>query len=130
MDFKEKKKFKNIFYTQFTVFILAVILIFSVHGVWGVYKKASIAYSNRNLALNNLNELKERESELVLKIKKLKTDRGIEEEIREKFGVVKKGEEMVIIVDSKDEKSKNDKERTIGIIESWWQNFLGIFNSD
>jgi len=126
LDFKKKRKIKEILYSRVTVILLFVVFVFSVSNAWDVYKKASFASDNKKIAEDDLNALKERESSLVRKIDRLKTDRGTEEEIREKFGLVKKGEEVVVIVDSKEEKSKDNKNR-LGVAGEWWRKFLELF---
>ena len=56
-------------------------------------------------------------------IERLKTKDGIEEEIRNKFNVVKPGEHLVVIVDdASTSKNETTKQNT-----GWWGSFLGWF---
>lgn len=125
-DFKEKRKIKRLLYSKFTILILSVILVFILNGVWGVYKKASVAYMSKNRVQKDLNELKKRQSSLIASIENLKTRRGVESEIRNKFGVVKKGEEVVVIVDGGRENSVDDSKAIISP-HGLWQKLAGFF---
>jgi len=124
LDFKEKRKLKKILYSKPMIIVLGLVFVFMVNAVWGVYKKAKIAHGNKTLILQDFNELKEREEDLSLKIEKLKTDRGIEEKMREKFGVVREGEEVVVVIDSNVDK---DKKQSIFSSQGMRQKFLNIF---
>jgi len=126
LDFKEKRRLKKVLYSKPTIILLGLILIFLVNTVWGIYNKAKVAHDNKELVLQNFNDLKEREEYLSLKIEKLKTERGIEEEVREKFGVVREGEEVVIVVDSDIENEKYKKQNIFNP-QGLWQKFLSIF---
>ncbi len=126
LNFKEKRIVKRFLYSKITIALLALILVFLLNSSWGVYKKAKIAYENKERVEGNLKELQEREEALLANIVKLKTDRGIESEIREKFGVVKNGEEVVVIVDSKTEKTEDDAQSAMSP-RGLWQKFIGIF---
>jgi len=126
LNFKEKRTVKRFLYSKITIVLLAIILVFLINSAWGVSKKARIAYENKERVSGDLLELQEREMALLASIEKLKTDRGIESEIREKFGVVKKGEEVVVIVDSKKEKAEDDVQSAMSP-HGLWQKFIGLF---
>ena len=51
------------------------------------------------MARDESNQLKQREYNLKEKVQALKTERGVEEEVRNKFGFVKEGEEVIVIVE-------------------------------
>ncbi len=46
-----------------------------------------------------MEKLQKREKNLLSELNKLNTERGIEGELRKKFGIVKDGEEVVVIVE-------------------------------
>ncbi|MBI5139518.1 septum formation initiator family protein [Candidatus Nomurabacteria bacterium] len=60
---------------------------------------------NKKIAEAKIAELKENKFKLDRDIDKLNTNQGLEENIREKFGLVKEGENMIVIVDEKKEVS-------------------------
>ncbi len=127
LDFKKKRKIKEILYSRVTIVLLFVVFAFSVSNAWDVYKKSSFASDNKKIAEDDLIALEERESNLVRKIDRLKTDMGVEEEIREKFGFVREGEEVVVIVDSSEEKDEN-ADSGFGTAREWWKKFTGLFD--
>lgn len=69
-----------------------------------------------------LNELEQRDRELELKIKKLSTESGLEEEIRSKFNVAKDSENIVIIVREEDSGTTTEVTKP-----SLWSKFKGLF---
>jgi len=73
-----------------------------LNGTWEVFKKANLARTLKNSAEYELSELEEQQGRLESNIERLGTDWGIEQEVREKFGVAKEGEEVVVIVDGED----------------------------
>lgn len=126
LDFKEKRIIKRLLYSRLTIVVLSILLIFIINGVWGVYKKASVAHSNKSRAVKDLEELKKRQNSLIASIENLKTSNGVESEIRNKFGVVKKGEEVVVVVDGNTEKSVDNSKSTISP-SGLWRKFLSFF---
>jgi len=126
LNFREKRKLKKILYSKFTILVLAIVLAFLANAVWEVYKKARVAYDSKNRVFEKRNELQERETALLSNIENLKTDRGIESEIREKFGVVRDGEEVVVIVDPSGDVTENGNKRA-GVSVGLWQKFIGLF---
>ena len=57
---------------------------------------------NRRIALNESEKLEAKQKLLEGEIGQLQTERGMEEEIRKKFRVVKEGESVIIVVDDKE----------------------------
>ena len=65
--------------------------------------------------MGELSSLEQRDKELSSRIDRLKTDRGLEEEIRKKFNVAKDGEGVVIIVPKSSTSSdENDDDGKFG----------------
>ena len=101
-DFYEKRKIKQLLYSWPVLFLLAVLFILLLNGVWGVYEQEKETRINKNQRLLYLEELKERKNVLQEEIDRLKTPRGMEEEIRQKFEVAREGEGVIVIVDAPD----------------------------
>jgi len=64
-------------------------------------------------------EMSIRQEQLLNTAADLSTQRGIEQEIREKFSVVKEGERVIVLVDDPDRNSTST-----AIDESWWRSLL------
>lgn len=119
---------KRIFYSRLTLVLLAVVLVFMISGTWGVYQKASLAREQKERLEQELVELEKRRADLEAKLNALTTERGIEEEIRERYSVAKKGESVVVIVDSPEGDAENTHEQSR--ISAWWKKLTGIFRKD
>ena len=87
--------------------ILGVLVLFFAWGVIGFMGKMEITRQNRKVAENKIAELEERKEKLSSEIAKLKTESGVEESIREKFGLAKEGEGLIVVVE--DQRKKETK---------------------
>lgn len=123
-EFIKKKKYYKILYSRITLLLLMILIVVFLKATWNVYKKDKITRDNLNNAQEELNGIKGRETFLIEEIEKTKTEKGIEQEIRSKFNVVKEGEKVIMIVDEK-EKPKiienNETSGFLGWIESIFQ---------
>ena|SRR3989338_1539174 len=79
---------------------LLALVIVAVSSVWKVYRKAQESMSLRKEAEAQLSDLDKRRTQLEADITKLKTSRGMEEALREQYGLAKSGEHVIVIVDS------------------------------
>lgn len=100
LDFQKKKKIRKILYSPFVLITLFIITILISSGVVSVYKKAKLSEENLEREKRELERLAVREKTLTSSINYLKTDQGIENEIRTKFRAVREGEKVVVIIDS------------------------------
>ena len=103
-------KIKDIVFSVPFVVILGVVCALSINATWDVYKKVRDTEKNVAAVAETYDELKIRELELTGKIDSLETPLGVETEIREKFGLVKEGEEMIVIVDPPKEEKEDGLE--------------------
>jgi cell division protein FtsB len=123
MEFQQKRQVKRILYSRTTLVVLGVIIVLLINSVWGVYKKRAISKENLNKAQASLDNLLAREETLSNEIDRLKSTAGVEEEIREKFGLVKPGEEVIIVVDAE---SKLTDENMVEN-RNFWQKMIEWF---
>jgi cell division protein FtsB len=98
IEFQEKRRIKRMLYSKPVIFVLVVLIVFLLNAVWNVYQKRQIAKDNYVKIADNLKRLQAREKILSSEIERIKLDEGIEEEIRERYGLVKPGEEVLVIV--------------------------------
>ncbi len=112
---KRKRISKNIFSWIFLIGLF-ILLFFLIKSVLIAYQGERKSYSNRIKTELILKELKDAQKNVLLDIEYLQTKKGIEAELRNKFRVVKEGEQMAIILNSQDEKNdfyKNKKENIL-----------------
>ena len=124
-NFHRRKKIRGIMYSTVTVILLGAMFVVVVNATWDVYKKEKLARASKGNASQELFKLEDRKEFLDNKIDRLGTQKGLEEEFRGKFGVVKEGEELVMIVDksytgsSTDTSSGDDS-------SGWFDKFLSF----
>ncbi len=104
------------------VLLLFVILIFAVRSAWGMYQRFANASEGHEAATRELEALKEREGEVKASVANLSSERGVEAEIRERYGVGKPGEGKIEIVRDPDSDTANGAGQSGNI-------FIRIFRS-
>lgn len=124
IPFQERKKFRQILYSKASIFLLLVVFLVVLHGVWKIHEKASIARAESEEAARVLAETQAHSDELKKSLDELKTDHGFEEEVRQKFAVARPGEEVVVVVDESDKKSKNGEGSSTGSFWEWVTSFF------
>ncbi|MFZ2303903.1 MAG: hypothetical protein WAV98_03905 [Minisyncoccia bacterium] len=124
IPFQGRQKLRKILYSKVTLLVLAVFVFFVGRGAWNTHEKAQIARSERNIAERSLTDLESRAFELQASLAHLKTARGIEEEVRQKYTVARPGEEVVIIVDDSAIKGENG---VTAAEKNFWQGFILFF---
>jgi len=100
-NFQQKRGWRNILESWPILIFLGILVLFFAWGVIGFMGKMATTRENRKIAENKVAELREEKEKLSSDINKLNTDSGIEENIREKFGLAKEGEELIVIVEDK-----------------------------
>jgi len=123
LEFQEKVKLKKYMYSKTVLVLFIILIILATNSVWKVYKKHSMTKDNLAAITTNLEELQAREKMLSSEIEKLKTVSGTEAEIREKYGLVKPGEEVITVVDSTTSTDSTKAVTSIG----FWQRFTDWF---
>ena len=114
-NFQEKRWLKRILESPLVlIFLVVLIFIFAwnVFGFWGRMRETA---KNRKIAEAKIEELQKEQEKLTTDIAKLKTEEGVEESIRDKFGLAKEGEGMIIVVEDKSEPKQNDSKNKDGI---------------
>ena len=104
---------------------LGIIVLIFASGVIGFMGKMIMTIENRKVAENKIAQLEKEKERLSSEVSKLKTQDGIEESIREKFGLVKEGEGMIMIVDDKNQGKKADSPKE-GFLSSlfFWKSWF------
>jgi len=125
LDFQQKKKLRKTLYSRGMLVMLSIVTIFLGNAAWNVFQKYREARENRELAAQELQKLEERESGLSADIERLSTERGVEEELRKRFGVAKEGEEVIVVVDPPAPEGGGESGESTS--RGLWQRFLGIF---
>jgi len=125
LDFKRKNKGIQKIYLKVIIVILAVLVLFAGNATWNLYLKYSEAKFNREIAQKELEKLQKREQDLLTELNKLSNDRGVEEELRKKFGIVREGEEVVVIVEAPE--GSGTENSNAANKKGFFRNLLNIF---
>lgn len=116
-NFQEKKNFRKIMHSKIVLIILGVLVLLFIYNVIKLANKAVDTKRNREIAEKKIAELQIQKEELTKEIEKLSTEKGIEEDIREKFGLGKEGEGMIVIVDDESKSTEENLEKKSGFLE-------------
>lgn len=122
-NFQAKIKKRKIIHTVPFLFILSVLLIFFVVGVFSLFFKMQETSHNKENARAKLEELGERKEKLLLDIEGLTTPKGQEKLYRENYGFAREGEGVIVIVDDENAKNTKNTQENKGFFDS----FLNIF---
>jgi cell division protein FtsB len=98
LEFQRKRKTYKILYSYFSIVVLLLVIFFLSKAVFGLYGKAQASIDARKKSEHEYKELSARYDYVKGEIGRLRTQEGIEEEVREKFSVVKPGEKLIVLV--------------------------------
>ncbi len=99
-EFREKRNLHKLLYSNVTLGVLLILVFLLARSTWNIYGKEQVAKAGRNQVDTAVASLQGRQTFLEKEINRLKTENGVEREIRGKFDVKKVGEEVAVIVDS------------------------------
>lgn len=119
-EFQDRRRVKKFLHSRYVLVFLFVIVLLLGRGVWGIYVKYQKSEVFVEKARNDLTTLQNREKTLTKSITDLTTEEGREKELRDRFGVVREGEKMIILV----EDSADVKPSVNVLNDSWWHRFL------
>ena len=103
--------------------VLTLLLIGTLRGAWTVYQSLSRATQERGNAEAEYARLIERRDSLEKSIQSLATARGVEEEIRARYPLVRPGEEEFILVGVDGppvDTARGTRESIWGTIKEWF----------
>jgi len=121
-DFQHKSPLRKIAESKPALAIIAGILIFSMWNLAVFWRKMIETEKNKELAEERAAVLEESKKNLEAQVSKLQTERGVEEVLREDFGLSREGEGVIIIVDEEGEGEEVKPEN-----RGFWGWIKGIF---
>ncbi len=122
-EFQGARLWNRFAHSKFALFLLLVLLVLLLKAAVGAFWKMRESANERRIAEEELAELKARADALSKEVERLETPKGVEEEVRRQFNVVKDGEEVAIILNA--ERASVSEETSQ---DSWWQRFLSWFD--
>ncbi len=113
---------KRVAHSYFSLALMAVFILFFAWSVIKFAGKAQETARNKKIAQEKLTELQKQQSQLGSDIDELNTEKGVEESIREKFGLAKDGEGLVVVVDDQNKPATQVHQKT-----SFWEKIKSWF---
>lgn len=126
-EFQERKKFKRIIFSKLALFILLAVFVFISTFTVKVFLKSRKAGERKEEILEKLNQIEKQKSSLEENIKRLQSEAGVEEEIRKNLGMAKPGEEVLVIMDKKEDNGKIEPRGITGFLQKIWQFIKDFF---
>jgi cell division protein FtsB len=126
-EFQEKQKIRKRVYSRTSIIALLILCILIGKGLAGVYAKEKDSRLEVERLVKQKKEVEEKLAMVSTQADRLKTDTGIEYEIRNKFDVVKEGEEVIVVVDKELPPPPEEKE---GVMKRFWHSVTGVFKKD
>ena len=97
---KQRSDPVRLFSRRLLIVVLAILILFALRAVWGVYQKDRESGEMRRQAETQLQDLKARENTLSASIDSLESARGKEEALRGAYQIGKPGEGLIEIVET------------------------------
>ena len=98
---KQKDSINRILSSRWSLFIAVIILFFLIRGDVRIFKKYFHVKEKYNEDLKSYESLRNREVQLNKDIERLKTEQGLDYEIRKKLDVSKDDEKVIKIIDKR-----------------------------
>lgn len=104
------------------VLLLALLAFFVLQGAWRMYGKMSHAAGAREAAAARLADLERDEARAKISVEELGTVRGLEAEVRERYGLARPGEGAIVVV--RPEGDGVEERRSPGLWQKLWSAFF------
>jgi cell division protein FtsB len=106
LKFYQQQSWRGLLRSPLALIILVILCLFLARVVYDRFVIASEMAAREAGSRAELKTLEEREAKLAEKVEYLSNERGIEAEMRRNFDVALEGEQVVIILDKKEEESR------------------------
>ena len=118
-DFAKRRSMGRLLKSFGGALILLVLTVLAVRAAWGMYGKFAEAAQSDALSQKQLASLEQQQVQVAASVTAFSSERGIEEQIRERYGVVKPGEGQIQIVrDAATTTAQNPREPNL-FIRAW-----------
>jgi cell division protein FtsB len=126
-EFQEKNKIRRKKRSKILLLFMFLVFVFLTRGAFNAYTKERNSRFEVERTLKEKDALDKRYQVISEQSDALKSDIGVESEIRNKFDVVKDGEGVIVIVDRDVPIIEEDKR---GVLKRFWDSVRGVFSPD
>jgi cell division protein FtsL len=123
-SFQKNTKLQQIMQSKPFLVFLGIIIIIFIFSTIGFMGRMEETINNRKMLQDKIAELEKSKNNLNSEISQLQTPQGIEENIREKFGLAKDGENMIMVVDDTSTTETNTQtnyEGFFSFLKNWFK---------
>ncbi|OHA26411.1 MAG: hypothetical protein A3D52_03305 [Candidatus Taylorbacteria bacterium RIFCSPHIGHO2_02_FULL_44_36] len=114
----------KIFRSYWKISVLVILVALAGRAVFNIYGRYQNSRASLALAEKELVAMENKKVILEKVTTELKTEQGIEKEIRQKYQVTKGSEQLIVIVDDEQKKPTETAPKTKGL----WQSILEFFD--
>ena len=126
-EYQDRNRRKKLIYSPAVLVGFFIILFFLLISLWGIFKKSQEALRLRKENMQEKEEILSRKVSLEEEVDRLASDAGKEEAIRKRFSVKKPGEEVLVILPSKDKNDDSSNDSKSNFFVKIWQGVKKFF---
>jgi cell division protein FtsB len=123
-NFDDKRRLRRFVSSPWILAGLCILIVVAGWNTWDMYQKWRLSEEALEKTRVSYGNLEKREMFLDGKIESLSTEGGIEAEVRERFGVAKPGEGVIVVLSDDEEQQSIEEE------QGWWARMKGWFSRD
>jgi cell division protein FtsB len=98
-DFRQRQRTRRLLSSNITIIALCIVIALLGREVWGIYMKEQRARESLLRAQTQYDSLQERSEFLESELALLNNDAGVESKLRERYGIAKPGEKVIMLID-------------------------------
>jgi cell division protein FtsB len=107
-------------YSPLTFIVLGVLILIAGYNVWDMYQKSQRTEEALRKTREAYDVLLARQRFLDERLNELDTEAGVEAEIRDRFGVAKPGEEVIVVLSDEEQDAPSTEEESLwGRFREW-----------
>ncbi|MCX6752756.1 MAG: septum formation initiator family protein [Candidatus Nomurabacteria bacterium] len=121
---QEQNIFQKIVHSKLGLIIFGIFVVFFGWSIIKFAGKYQDIVKNRKISEDKITQLQQEKDRLTKDINTLNTQSGVEATIREKYGLAKDGEGMIVITDNQDKKTDTNTQTDNSIlskIKGWFK---------
>ncbi len=100
LDFRLRQKRRKVLSSNLTILALCILIAIITKEVWDVYQREQLARASLEQARVQQQSVEERKEFLESEIALLHNETGVESKLRERFGIAKPGEKVIMLIDA------------------------------
>jgi cell division protein FtsB len=129
MRYGNRSPWKRIITSPISCTVLLIVLFFLAKATWNIKEKAELSSLKLTQAQTELAKLKDRQTELSVKVARLSSEEGFEAEIRSKYPAIREGESVAVIIEEDSQLANASGASTTEDLnkKGWWRKLLAFF---